>query len=314
MNIVFLFPGQGAQTPGFLSRLSPHPAVAATLDEASAILGTDVRQMDGEASLMSTVAVQLSGLVAGVAQARALAALDVRPDAVAGLSSGAFTAAVVCGALSFEHALPLLKRRAELMQAAYPHGYGLAAIVGLSESRVTQLVAAIHAPQTPLYVANLNTRMQTVLAGSDAALEGAIAAARQAGARHAARMSVSVPSHCALMDQVAVALREALATVPMARPRVPYMSNVRARALSDADAIRDDLATNVAHTVRWHDAMTGLYERGARTFFEMPPGMVLTGMMRESFEDVRARSLADTPLETCVYLAERADEEGTGGA
>lgn len=305
MDIAFLFPGQGAQTPGFLSRLPAHPAVASTLAEASRYLDTDARQTDSEASLASTVGVQVAGLIAAVATCRALAARGVVPDAVAGLSSGAFSAAVACGALSFEQALPLIKQRAELMQRAYPSGYGLVALVGLEEAQVLTIVRGIHRPDRPLYIANLNARTQIVLAGSDAALALAMTAARERGARHAQRMAVSVPSHCELMKTVADALQESLAKLVVARPRVPYISNVRARAVFDADGVREDLATNVAHTVRWNDSMTLLFERGVRTFFEMPPGATLTGIIRETFDGVQARSLSDTPLETVVFLADR---------
>jgi malonate decarboxylase epsilon subunit len=306
MHIAFLFPGQGAQTPGFLGRLPSHPAVTATLDEAGDVLERDARALDTEAALASTVAVQLGGLIAGVAAARVLHAEGIQPDAVAGLSSGAYTAAVVCGALDFAAALRLLRLRAQLMEHAYPAGFGLAALVGLDESRVARLVAALHTDARPLYIANVNSRTQIVVAGSDQALEAAIQAARQAGAGRAQRMAVGVPSHCPLMDDVANALLGEIAQCKPMPPRIPYLGNVRARVLRDSHDILRDLASNVAHTVRWHDAMTILYELGARYFFEAPPGAVLTGLMRESFPDVEARSLADTPLETIVYLARRA--------
>jgi malonate decarboxylase epsilon subunit len=305
MNIAFLFPGQGAQTPGFLQRLPSHPAVAATFDEASAVLGCDVRALDTEAALVSTVAVQLGGLIAGVAAARTLRAEGVHADAVAGLSSGAYTAAVVCGALDFAAALRLLRLRAQLMERAYPHGFGLAALIGLDESRVARLVAALHTDAQPLYIANVNARTQIVVAGSDQALEAVIQAARQAGAGRAQRMAVGVPSHCPLMEDIAAALRQEIAHCKLAAPEIPFIGNVRARALRDPNDIGLDLANNVVHTVRWHDAMTVLYELGARYFFEAPPGAVLTGLMHESFPDVEARSLTDTPVETIVYLARR---------
>jgi malonate decarboxylase epsilon subunit len=306
MEIAFLFPGQGAQTAGFLQRLPAHPAVAATLDEASAILGLDARALDTEVALTSTVAVQLSGLISGVAVMRALNAEGVEADAVAGLSSGAYTAAVACGALDFANALPLLKLRAQLMESAYPQGFGLAALVGLDEAQVARLVQQLHSEAQPLYIANLNAERQIVLAGSDQALAVAIEAAKQAGARKAQKMAVSVPSHCALMDGVAAKLSDAVARVVMAEPRIPYIGNVRARALRNSQDIRRDLATNVAHTVRWYESMAILHELGVRYFFEAPPGAVLTSLVRESFADVNARSVADNPLETIVYLARRA--------
>jgi malonate decarboxylase epsilon subunit len=241
-----------------------------------------------------------------VAVMRALNAEGVEADAVAGLSSGAYTAAVACGALDFATALPLLKLRAQLMESAYPRGFGLAALVGLDEAQVARLVEQLHSEAQPLYIANLNAERQIVLAGSDQALDAAVAAARQAGARKAQKMAVSVPSHCALMDGVAAKLTEAVAHTVMAEPRIPYIGNVRARALRTAQDIRRDLATNVAHPVRWYESMVILHELGVRYFFEAPPGAVLTGLVRESFAEVNALSLTDTPLETMVYLAARA--------
>jgi len=309
MAIAFLFPGQGAQTPGFLARLPAHPRVQAALDEASAVLGRDARTLDTPQALASTVGMQLSGLVAGVAVMRALEAEGVEADAVAGMSSGAYTAAVACGAIEFRDALKLLELRARLMAEAYPHGYGLAAIVGLHEDRVRRLVAELDSPAQPLFLANLNAPTQFVLAGSDSALDQAIVAARQAGAGKALRMSVSVPSHCALMEGVATRLQAALAHVKLSPARIPYMGNVGARALRDPLAIGLDLATNVARPVHWHDATSVLFEMGIRCFFEFPPGSVLTGLVHEAFDSVQARSLADTPLETVLYLAARSRRE-----
>jgi malonate decarboxylase epsilon subunit len=302
MNIAFLFPGQGAQTPGFLAHLPAHRAVAATLEEASDVLALDARGLDTEEALASTVAVQLSALIAGVAVARALNEEGIEAQAVAGLSSGAYTAAVACGALEFRAALSLMKLRAELMQSAYPRGFGMVALVGLDEARVVRLVDELHREDRPLYVANLNAQRQIVLAGSDGALEVAIEAAMRAGARKAQRMAVSVPSHCPLMDSVAAKMSEAFAHFTLSRPRIPYVGNVRARVLRDPQDIARDLAINVAHTVRWHDSMTILYETGTRYFVESPPGSVLTGLIRESFDDAQARSVADTPIATIAYL------------
>ena len=307
MSIAFLFPGQGAQTPGFFGQLPAHVQVDQTFDEASAVLGRDAREFDRAESLASTVGVQLCGLIAGVAVARALDAEGVRADAVAGLSSGAYTAAVVCGSLRFADALALLKLRAELMEAAYPQGFGLAAIVGLDETSVARIVETIGTKEQPLYLANLNSPTQFVLAGSDHALESATAAAKQAGARTARKMAVSVPSHCVLMQSVATRLIDAFTKVKLSTPTIPYMGNVSARALRDGPRIGIDLATNVAHAVRWHDAVSVLYEMGVRYFFEAPPGAVLTGLMHEGFDGVDARSLAATPIATVVYIAAQAD-------
>jgi malonate decarboxylase epsilon subunit len=303
MSLAFLFPGQGAQTPGFLHRLPDHPVVAATLAEAEQVLGRPVLALDSEQALASTVAVQLSTVIAGVAVARLLAAHGVEPDAVAGLSVGAFTAAIACGALALADGLPLVRLRGELMQDAYPRGYGLAAVVGLGERQVAGLVRDGFHQEAPVYLANLNAPTQFVIAGAHAGVESVLAAARAAGARKAEWMAVSVPSHCPLLAGVAGALAEAIAGIPIAAPAVDYVDNRRARPTRDPEAVRADLAGNVMYPVRWGDANVLLYERGIRLFIEMPPGQVLTNLV--SLPGARAVAAEVTLLDTMVLLARR---------
>jgi len=302
--IAFLFPGQGAQTPGFLHQLPPHPAVCATLNQASAVLARDVLELDSADALRSTVAVQLALLIAGVAAARALRADGVEPDSAAGLSVGAYAAAVTCEALSFDDALLLVRERARLMETAYPSGYGLAAVVGLSENQMAALLQAQYAATgEQAYLANLNGARQIVLAGSDRALELASAAALQAGARRAERLAVSVPSHCVLLADAARQLGVYAATLRFARPRIPYVANRSARALHAAETIRDDLVDNIRYPVRWHDSTRLLAELGVRLFIEAPPGQVLTGLVQESLPECRALALAQGDWRRAVVLA-----------
>jgi malonate decarboxylase epsilon subunit len=305
VSTALLFPGQGAQTPGFLDRLPDDPAVAATFAEASAILKRDIRELETEQALRSTVAVQLTTLVAGVAVVRALAQRGVTADAVAGLSVGAFAAAVAGGALHFADALPLVRLRAELMERAYPHGYGMAAIVGLGERELAKVIERVNDPEERVYLANLNSATQFVLAGAETGLDAAIEAAHNAGARKAERLAVSVPSHSRLLSHVAEELERAIGSVSIADSRLPYIGNRRARATRDADEIRADLARNVMYPVRWYDATTVLYELGARLFVEMPPGRVLTDLAEAAFPDARAVAAEDTRFDTIAVLAER---------
>jgi malonate decarboxylase epsilon subunit len=305
MSLAVLCPGQGAQSPGFLHRLPDHPVVRETLAEAERVLRQDVLALDSADSLASTVAVQLSTVIAGVAATRLLAAQGIRPDAVAGLSVGAFTAAIAAGALTLTDGLPLVRLRAQLMEAAYPSGYGLAAVVGLGQRRVAELIAAAFAPQRPVYLANLNAPTQFVVAGAIDGLEMVLAAARAAGARKAERMAVSVPSHCPLLADVARSLSQAIATVPIATPEALYVDNGRARPTRDPEIIRADLAGNVMHPVRWHDSTALLVELGVHLFIEVPPGEVLTGLARDLGEDVRAQALDSCRLDTLAALAAR---------
>jgi malonate decarboxylase epsilon subunit len=307
MSVAFLFPGQGSQAPGMLSALPEHSDITRTLDEASTILRRDVRDLDSPESLKSTVSVQLALLTTGVAVARALAAEGVEAEAVAGLSVGAFAAAVHSGVISFPQAIELVRQRAELMRDLYPTGYGLVAIVGLAEVQVATLVEKAHTAQTPVYVCNINAPRQIVIAGSDAGTTKVLEAARSSGARKAERLDVSVPSHCPLLEPVAAALRKTLAGMKLEQPRLIYVGNVKARPLRAAAAVADDLADNIAHGVRWHDATTVLKELGCRLFLEMPPGHVLTDLARESFpeEEVKTLAMSQAMLNSALRLAAR---------
>jgi malonate decarboxylase epsilon subunit len=303
MRTAFLFPGQGAQSPNFLHALPAHEAVRATLAEAEQVLGVDPSGLDSEAALRSTVAVQISTLIAGVAYSRLLAAEDTSPDAVAGLSVGAFAAAVASGALRFADALRLVRLRSEAMEQAYGQGeYGMAAILGLPETAIEALIDGIADSTTPLYLASVNSPAELVVAGSGAALEAATQAAQRAGGR-VRRLPVSVPSHGPLLNDVSTRLREAMHEVRLDRPRAPYISNHRARALNDSASIAEDLILNVSHTVRWHESVTLLYELGCRLFIEAPPGRALSNLVKSEFPEARALAGSDVELSSVVHIA-----------
>ncbi|MGO8672367.1 MAG: ACP S-malonyltransferase, partial [Capsulimonadaceae bacterium] len=196
MMVAFLFPGQGAQVEGLLHQLLEHPEVARTIEEASEALGLGVDALDSAEVLRSTAVVQQALLIAGVATARALMAEHVHPAAVAGMSIGAFGAAVACGTPSFTDALPLVRLRGELMQAAFPAGYGLAAIEGLDEAHLEIIVDQVGTAESAVFISNINSPRQVVVAGGDAALDAVTAQALRQGAHRAECLAVSVPSHC----------------------------------------------------------------------------------------------------------------------
>ena len=305
MTIAFLFPGQGAQTEGMLQHLPRHPEVTRTIEEASRALDLDIGALDNADALRSTAAVQLALLIAGVATARALMSEDVRPMAVAGMSIGAFGAAVACGTLSFADALPLVRLRGELMQTAFPGGYGLAAIVGLNEVHVEDIVVRIRTAESPVYISNINAPRQLVVAGSNAALDAVVVQARRQGARRAERLAVSVPSHCPLLQPIADRLEQEMAVLTLHPPSIPYVSNRGGRALYDAEDIRHDLATGIAHPVRWYDSLEVLRELGATVFVEMTPGHVSSHLVAELFPGVRAVPIADNGLRYAIVVARR---------
>lgn len=300
-----LFPGQGAQTPGFLSDLPDHDATRAVLTEASDVLGFDVKTLDSEEGLRSTINVQLSVLIAGTAATRMLLAHDVSIDAVAGLSLGSFTAAVAADAIDFADALRMVRVRATLMENAYPQGYGMAAIGGLRQNKLQSLADEASREDEPLYLANFNAPVEIVVTGSVAALDRLVEAAKKAGARRAQQLAVSVPSHCPLLNSVSEALSQEALKYDIRAPRLTYVGNRRARKLYDADAVIQELTSNVNHPVLWYDSTTLLYELGERVFFEAPPGDSLSGLLQGAFDDVNVRSMATTPMTTLAYIAAR---------
>jgi malonate decarboxylase epsilon subunit len=306
VSLLFTFPGQGAQQPGMLHALPDHPETRRTLDEAQAALGHDVLvlALDSEAALASTVAVQLCLLVAGVAMARVLAAHGARPHMVAGLSIGAYPAAVTAGVLAFPDAVRLVALRARLMEEAYPSGYGMTAVSGLARAELEPLIAQVHGPARPVYLANLNAPRQLVMAGSDEAMEAVGALALAAGAQCVRRLAVGVPSHCELFAGQAKAMAAAFAEVTLRRPQAVFISSSAARALFDPARIAQDLAANLACPVLWSDTVRHAWERGARLAIEMPSGSVLTRLTQPMFEGGVALACADTRLDSILSLVQ----------
>jgi malonate decarboxylase epsilon subunit len=230
------------------------------------------------------------------------------PDYVAGLSIGAYPAAVVAGALVFSDALRLVSLRGELMQQAYPEGYGMSAIIGLDLATVEALLAQVHSEQMPVYLANINADNQVVIAGSDAAMKAVAELARGCGAGLAKRLAVSVPSHCPLLEQPAEVLAQAFAKVPLQTPTLGYLSGSRARPIRAVEQLRDDLAYNMCRVVDWRGTVQSAYERGVRLHIELPPGAVLTGLARRVFEQGTTIAFDGARLDTLQALLR---EEGS---
>jgi malonate decarboxylase epsilon subunit len=271
-----------------LHHLLDHPAVVRTVDEISEVLHSDVRDLDSESALESDIAVQLALFTAGIATSRALMDQGIQPVAVAGLSVGAFAAAVTAGVLPLQEAVELVKLRAEQMMKLYPTGYGLSAIVGLSESEVTRIVQGTTSDEAPVFVGNINAPRQIVIAGSYQGMDRVLEEARRQGASKTVRLDVSVPSHCPLLQPVVDLLGKRMSSVNLTRPRMTYVANVNARAMRTEELVADDLVNNIAHGVRWHDATTVLKELGCNLFLEMPPGHILSDLAKENLQGIDA--------------------------
>jgi len=295
MKILFTFPGQGTQRPGMLQELP-----GTELAQAREVLGAEVDSLDTPQALEHTRAVQLALLISGVAWARELQRRGMTVDITCGLSIGAFPAAVVAGALDFRDALQLVALRGDLMEQAWPHGYGLTAIMGLTLPVVETLLEGSGA-----YIANLNAETQIVIAGSDDAMALVAQRALAKGANKAQRLAVSVPSHCELLAAPAGKLAQAFTHVTLNRPQCAYLSGSTGRVLWQPEKIADDLARNMARTVRWQEAMVAANERDARLAIEMPPGGILTCLTRQAAWNGECISLERSGADVALHLAKR---------
>ena len=289
MKFAFFFPGQGSQSLGMMNGFEGRAVVEATFDEASAALGQDLwAMMNGSdaAPINETVNTQPLMLAAGVATYRAyLEAGGKTPAVVAGHSLGEYSALVAAGALSFADAVKLVRLRAELMQSAVPQGVGaMAAVLGLDDDQV-QAICAQTAQGEVVEAVNFNSPGQVVIAGNVAAVERAMAAAKEAGAKRALPLPVSVPSHCSLMKPAAEKLAEALQDV--------VIHNADVAAYDDADKIKDALVRQLYSPVRWTETVNALVAEGIAESAECGPGKVLAGLAKRINKEAACTALTN---------------------
>lgn len=302
-SFAFVFPGQGSQSVGMLDAWGEHPVVRETLREASDALGEDLAQLikDGpKEALGLTTNTQPVMLVAGVAAYRAwLAETGAVPAVVAGHSLGEYSALVASGVLSLAQAAPLVRFRAQAMQDAVPVGVGaMAAILGMEASRVIEGCAeALRTFGTNtlevVEAVNFNDPMQTVIAGSKAAVEKACEVLKANGAKRALSLPVSAPFHSSLMKPAADKLKEKLAGLSLAAPTIPVINNIDVTVETDADNIRAALYRQAFGPVRWVECVQAIKARGLTTIVECGPGKVLAGMVKRIDAELTGVALFD---------------------
>ncbi|HZF84948.1 MAG TPA: ACP S-malonyltransferase, partial [Burkholderiaceae bacterium] len=281
-TFAFVFPGQGSQAVGMLDAWGDHPAVRDTLAEASEALGEDVAKLIHEGpkeALALTTNTQPVMLVAGVAAWRAwLAEGGAQPAVVAGHSLGEYSALVAAGVLTLAQAAPLVRFRAQAMQEAVPIGVGaMAAILGMESAKVIAGCAEVSAgfpagSGEVVEAVNFNDPVQTVIAGSKAAVEKACELLKASGAKRALPLPVSAPFHSSLMKPAAEALKGRLADVELRAPAIPVLNNIDVAVESDPARIRDALVRQAAGPVRWVESVQALQARGVQAIVECGPG------------------------------------------
>ncbi|MBS0406898.1 MAG: ACP S-malonyltransferase [Proteobacteria bacterium] len=302
-SFAFVFPGQGSQSVGMLDAWGEHPAVRQTLAEASAALGEDLGALIAtgpKEALALTTNTQPVMLVAGVACWRAWRAEGgALPQAVAGHSLGEYSALVAAEVLTLAQAVPLVRLRAAAMQDAVPVGTGaMAAILGLDAQKVIAGCADVTRAMGQngsevVEAVNFNDPMQTVIAGSKAAVDKACEVLKGLGAKRALPLPVSAPFHSSLMRPAAERLKAALAGIELAAPRIPVVNNVDVALESDPERIRDALVRQAAGPVRWVECVQALRARGITHVIECGPGKALAGMTKRIDAELVGASLYD---------------------
>ena len=293
----WVFPGQGSQSLGMLSELvADFPSILDTFKQASDVLGYDlwhVVQHD-ESKLNQTHITQPALLAASYAlfkvlteQGRAL------PAYMAGHSLGEYSALVCAGVIQFADALKLVEARGQFMQQAVPQGSGaMYAIIGLEDDKIIACCEqAQQQTQEIVSAVNFNSPGQVVIAGTTEAAKIAGELCKEAGAKRALPLAVSVPSHCALMRPAADKLAAMLESIAFSAPVVPVINNVDVAAPTGPEQIKQALVEQLYSPVRWTETVLELSKNGVDTLYEVGPGKVLTGLVKRIDKNINADAL-----------------------
>jgi [acyl-carrier-protein] S-malonyltransferase len=283
-KIAFLFPGQGSQYAGMGKSLADaFPAAKRVFEEADDALGFGLSTLcfEGpEDELRLTENTQPALVAASIAALRVLREKGIEADFVAGHSLGEYSALVAAGSLSFADAVRLVRKRGRYMQEAVPAGVGaMAALLQLPEGKLDQVLAEA-AQGEVLTAANLNSPSQIVIAGHKGAVTRAADLAKAAGAKRAIMLPVSAPFHCPLMKPAQERLKADLDDTEFRDLAIPLINNWQAREVRSGAEAREGLYQQVPNPVRWSDSIRVMAQAGVTRFFELGPGSVLTGLLR----------------------------------
>jgi [acyl-carrier-protein] S-malonyltransferase len=287
-SVAFMFPGQASQVVGMGKDFAEaYPTARLTFEQADETLGFALSDLcfNGPAEdLNDTINTQPALYVCSMATLRALQSEipDAKPAFAAGHSFGEFTALAAAGSLSFEDGLRLVRERGRLMkQAGEQHPGAMAALLALEIDAVRDICARARAETGGvLVVANDNCPGQIVISGDNATLDHALTLAKEAGARRALKLAVSIAAHSPLMQPSAEEFRKALAQTAFQSPQILVYGNVGAAPLTDVEAIRQELDAQLTSPVRWRESMEAMIGAGAESFVEIGPKDVLTGLMK----------------------------------
>jgi [acyl-carrier-protein] S-malonyltransferase len=298
MKYAIVYPGQGSQSLGMLSDLSTNFSIVRDIfSEASDAIDVDLWKItqEDENSLNQTENTQPVMLAAGYATYKVLSSeVDLSPECMAGHSLGEYTALVAAGSLSFYDATRLVRKRAQLMQSAVPSGVGaMAAILGLDDEQVIEICNKCNSSGV-VEAVNFNSPGQVVIAGEKETVNNACEAMKNAGARRALVLPVSVPSHCSLMTDAAQEFAESVDMVNFIIGNVDVLHNVDASIAEDINEIKSKLVDQLHKPVLWTASVQKMQRLGIEKIIELGPGKVLAGLIRRIDRSLSASAVIDT--------------------
>ena len=290
-KIAFIFPGQGAQVCGMGKDFYEQTEIGRQVyDRASELLGFSMPQLCFEKNdkLDITEYTQAAMVTTSIAMMKVLMEKGICPDVTAGLSLGEYCALAAAGVMSDEDAITTVRQRGILMQEAVPVGIGaMAAILALDAAKIEEVISSMK----DVWIANYNCPGQIVIYGKKEAVEEACSKLKEAGAKRAIMLNVSGPFHSKMLTEAGEKLGEVLEGVTVHSPRIPYVANVTASYVTDADQVKPLLVEQVSSSVRWQQSVETMIADGVDTFVEIGPGKTLAGFIRKISRDVKVYNI-----------------------